>query len=204
MQSRTGLVSRKEHVRDARLFVIATEGTHTEKQYLEGLFGSSRLKVITLDAGGTTLSAPNHVLARLVDFKRQYDLGPDDEQWLMLDVDRWPPNLISNVCHEAQRKGFSLAVSNRCFELWLWLHFADPDPADTNCQQLKKHLRSTLGSYNESNLDLFPYTPERIADAIGRAKSLPHNPAQPWPDFPGTHVYQLVERLLPHLHTASS
>ena len=200
--SRTGFLPRTDHVRDATLCVVATEGTHTEKQYLEGLFGSLHLKLEVLSTGETGRSAPNHVLARLVDFNRKYDLGPDDERWLMVDVDHNQPQVLSSLCQEAKQRGFGLAVSNPCFEMWLWLHFADPDPADTTCQQLESHLRSTLGSYNKSNLDVSHYTPERIADAIGRAKSLPHNPAQPWPDFPGTHVYQLVEHLLPHLRFA--
>ena len=49
--SRTRLLPRKEYVRDAKLCVIASEGTNTENQYLEGLFGSAKLKVEVLGTG---------------------------------------------------------------------------------------------------------------------------------------------------------
>jgi len=196
---RSGLLPRTEHVRDARLFVIATEGRYTEKQYLEGLFGSPRLKVKALDAGEAGLSSPEQTLDRLSLFNEQYALTQDDERWLMIDVDRWPLNNLREACHDAKQRGFQIAVSNPCFELWLRLHFVDADPADTNCRKLKKRLKVELGSYNWSNLDLSHYTLERIQAAIQRARALSQNSAQPWPDSPGTHVYQIVERLLPHL-----
>ncbi len=197
--SRTGLLPRPEHTRDARLCIVATEGTHTEKQYLEGLFGSPKLKVQVLGAGSESLSAPEHVLARLSLFNDEYDLDNEDERWLMLDVDRWPVHTLHEVCQEAQQRGFRLAISNPCFELWLWLHLADADHADTNGKQFKNHLRRALGSYNPSRLDLSYYTPERIGAAIERAKALSQDNDQRWPDCPGTHVYKLVESLLPHL-----
>ena len=61
---RTKLINRAVNVRDARLYVVATEGEETEAQYLE-LFGSSRVRVVTLATRGDGCSAPRHVLDRL-------------------------------------------------------------------------------------------------------------------------------------------
>ena len=158
---RKGLLPRKEYVRDAKLFVLATEGTDTEKQYFEGLFGSSKVKIEVLDTGTTGLSSPGHVLKRLSDFEDKYELDANDEPWLVIDVDHHRPDSLSQVCQEATQKGFQLAVSNPCFELWLRLHFAEAELADTRCKHLKDRLKHELGSYNWTNLDLSHYT--RIA-----------------------------------------
>lgn len=66
--NRTKLLDRQHDRRDARLFVIATEGAATEKQYFE-MFGSSRIKVKVLETGSDNQSAPQYVLDRLNSFK---------------------------------------------------------------------------------------------------------------------------------------
>lgn len=196
---RKGLLPRKEYVRDAKLCVIATEGTDTEKQYFEGRFGSAKLKIEVLDTGTTGLSAPQQVLERLTTFEQKYDLGDEDERWLMIDVDYHRAEFLSAVCQEAMQKNFQLAVSNPCFELWLWLHVADANLDHTKCKDLKQHLKDELGGYNWANLDLSHYTQERIEQAVQRARALHIMQDERWPPFPGTHVYKVVERLMPYL-----
>ena len=197
--NRKGLLPRKEYVRDAKLCVIATEGTDTEKQYFEGRFGNSKLKIEVLDTGTTGLSAPQHVLERLTAFEQKYDLGDEDERWLMIDVDHHRPEVLSIVCQTATQRRFQLAVSNPCFELWLRLHYADADVNDVKCKDLKERLKQELGGYNWTNLDLSYYTPESIQQAIQRAKRLHLHQDERWPEFPGTHVYKVAERLMPYL-----
>ena len=198
---RKGLLPRKEFVRDARLIIIATEGSSTEKQYFEGRFGSSRLKVEVLATAPDGLSAPGHVLARLTNFEDRYELGDGDERWLMVDVDRMRPEFMSQVCQEATQKTFGLAISNPCFELWLLLHFRDPETQDTNCNLVEQRLRRVLGHYNKSRIDHAVFTIEAIRAALVRAKRLNINDEERWPSFPGTHVYRIVERILDHFRT---
>ncbi|MBF0263501.1 MAG: RloB domain-containing protein [Magnetococcales bacterium] len=81
--------------RDARLIVIATEGHKTEIRYFK-LFGSKRLQVLVLPSKDDK-SAPQHVLARLREFRETYQLDGEDELWLMIDVDRWPVKALSEV-----------------------------------------------------------------------------------------------------------
>lgn len=109
--------------RDARLFVIATEGEETEKQYFS-MFGNKRcqVKVIPSEDGR---SAPHHILKQLKEYKREYQIGSGDELWLMVDVDRWRPGRLAEVAAEAGRSSFELAVSNPCFEVWLYLHHVE-------------------------------------------------------------------------------
>ncbi len=72
--------------RDARLFIIATEGRKTEKQYFS--FGNKRCQVRVIP-NEDNKSAPAHILQQLKNFKREFQLKADYELWLMVDVDRW-------------------------------------------------------------------------------------------------------------------
>ena len=190
--SRKKLIDRDTNVRDAKLCVIATEGEKTEKQYF-ALFQNPRIKVEVLSTAGG-LSAPNHVLERLDQFKARYNLGPEDSLWLMFDVDRNRAEKLSDICQEATQKGFQLAISNPCFEFWLFLHhFNAEDFAD--CKAIEAELKARLGSYNKTNLRTELYRP-LIMDALRRAKSLHTNPAERWPEPFGTHVYKVIETLL--------
>lgn len=107
-------------VRDSRLVIIAAEGRLTEAQYFS-MFRSTRvqLKVLPTPAGD---SAPEAVLARLADFRAEYELTADDALWLMVDVDRWGEKTLARVCREARSRGFELAISRTIG------HATDPDP----------------------------------------------------------------------------
>ena len=191
---RTRLLDRRTNVRDARLYIIATEGEKTEKAYFDALFQNPRVKVRVLSTGPDGYSGPRHVLDRLSAFRDEYDLGPEDELWLMIDVDRQRPEHLSPICQEATQKGVFLAISNPCFELWLYLHHADAEVTDADCKAVESRLRTLLGSYNKANLDPARFAPH-VADALRRAKALHTTGDERWPAFPGTHVYKLVQRL---------
>ncbi|WP_016949316.1 RloB family protein [Anabaena sp. PCC 7108] len=192
--SRTKLIDRAYNTRDAKLFIIATEGAETEQQYF-GMFYDSRIKIEVLSTGEDNRSAPQYVLDRLEEFVRKYDLNEDDSLWLMFDVDRWPVKKLSEICREARKKKYHLAISNPCFESWLYLHFDNLSPDDKPCRIIEDKLREKLGSYNKSNLDLSLYK-ENIEEAVERARYLDTNHNHNWPHTPGTRVYKLVEILL--------
>jgi hypothetical protein len=202
--SRTGLLPRKTNVRDSRLIVIATEGEKTEKQYFENLFDSPVIQVKILETPSDGKSDPGYVLQRLVTFQQDCDINGNDELWLMSDVDRWGPEKLKTVCRLANEAGISVAISNPCFELWLLLHFTEANLEDRNGKALKERLKEKLSGYNSAKLDLSLYTSENVALAVQRAKALDQNPVALWPEFPGTHVYKLAERLLPHFRLIQS
>ncbi|HZT42696.1 MAG TPA: RloB family protein [Chthonomonadaceae bacterium] len=191
---RTKLLQRQDSVRDARLYIIATEGEKTEGQYFT-IFQSPRVKVRVIPTGPDGKSSPAHVFDRLSLFHDEYNLGPEDKLWLMIDVDRWSLENLATVCKQANQMNIGLAVSNPCFELWLWLHHGDCEVSDTDCRAIESRLRSQLGSYSKKNLDIDAYKPY-IRQAIQRAKNLDSAPNELWPSFPGTHVYKVVKSLL--------
>ena len=190
--NRTKLLDREHDRRSAKLFVIATEGKDTEKQYFE-MFGNRKVKVEILATGDDNKSAPEYVLERLDKFKDLYGFSEDDELWLVLDVDRWRKQLIT-VCRQAKQKGYQLAISNPCFEIWLCLHFGDLLPKDRTCKDFEIRLRNILGSYNKSNLDVCVYKPN-VKNAIERSRSLDLNLNGYWTSQLGTRVYKLVESI---------
>jgi RloB-like protein len=192
--NRTKLLDRQHDRRDARLFVIATEGRKTEKQYF-AMFNSSRVKVEILATGDDNKSAPQYVLERLNGFREQYSLDENDLLWFVADVDRWSIKNLIDVCREATQKDYGLAISNPCFEVWLCLHLMDLAPDDRTCKDFEKRLRATLGKYTKNNLDL-PVYQEKVAAAINRAKNLHPDPQAYWPTTIGSHVYRLVEILV--------
>ena len=191
--SRTQLLPRATNVRDAWLCIIATEGQKTEKRYFSQ-FGTSRVRVEVLSTGEDGHSSPATVLKRLDDYRDEYEIGSQDKLWLMVDVDRWPPHVLKEVCREANQCGIGLAVSNSCFELWLWLHHADVEKDDLNCKVLEKMLRERLGSYSKHNLNVSDYAPY-VQDAVTRAQALEVDTTALWPNRPGTHVYKVVATL---------
>ncbi len=194
------LTREEKTYRDDRLFVIATEDTHAPDQYFR-VFRNPRIKVRVLPTE-TGLSAPAHVFQRLEDFHEEYDLQDDDEFWLMLDTDHWvEPNHIANfneVCTQAIQKGFHLAHSNPCFEIWLLLHVADLNASEQfdRCQDVVRRLKDILGSYSKRSIDGERFSLETVDLAVARAEKLDDPPDDRWPQKTGSHVYRVVKELL--------
>jgi len=184
--------TRPEPHRDARLFVIATEGEKTEKQYFS-LFRNRRCQVKII-ASSEGRSAPKYVLEQLKKFKKEYQLKGDDELWLMIDVDRWPEGELAAVPSQSMQNNFFLAVSNPCFEIWLYLHHASTRKKSISSVEMKQMLRDKLGSYNPSNLDLSQFV-GKVEKAISRAKKLDIDAAERWPSSTGTHIYKVVKKV---------
>jgi hypothetical protein len=194
---RTKLLSRQHDIRNAMLFVIATEGKETEKQYFEN-FGNSKVKIEILPTGDDNKSAPQYVLDRLNQFQDKYDINEDDELWLVFDVDRWKDKNLSSICKEATQKRYYLAISKPCFEVWLCLHFDNLHSKDRTCEDFQNRLKLILAGYRKNNVNFSNYQPY-VQDAIQRGKELDKNTGEYWPSKIGTHVYKLVENIVQKL-----
>lgn len=205
---------RSSSVRDARLIIIATEGTYTEGQYFRGLtsdekYRNSRVHVEVLERE-TTLSSPENVMSHLDNFKRTYRLNKYDELWMVIDVDKWGDEKLSDIATQCSQKNYSLAVSNPCFEIWLLLHLTGLDIySDAEIQVLFKNKRTKnktrtpledelikfVGEYNKSNLNMTHYIPH-VEMAIERAEALDTEPNHRWVMSLGTRVYQLAKLII--------
>lgn len=184
------------HLRDTRLVVIATEGARTEKQYFTIFQGrNSRVQVHVLPTAAGA-SSPAHVLDRLREYRRQYDLGRGDVLCLVIDTDRWPDKQLGKVAAAAFKCNFVLAVTRPCFELWLFLHHADPVAGmdAMNSNQIEAELRALLGGYDKSNLQPAKFEPH-VQRAAERAIVLDVRPEDRWPNRLGTRVYRVVQAI---------
>lgn len=200
--------TRRSGFRDAKLFVIATEGQKTEPKYFKDFasreyYYNPHVHVEILERL-TPSSSPVHVLEELNKFKSKYNLISKDELWMIIDLDRWHQRNLSDVATQCSQKGYHLAVSNPCFEVWLLLHLKDL--SDYSIEEinrftqnfnrdLEREIRNILGSYNKSNPDTLKFLP-LIHDAIKRAKNLDQNPHDRWPNSIGTRVYLLAQKII--------
>lgn len=202
---RTGLVSRSVQHRDARLYIVATEDTYAPAQYFYALqerwlIDRSRVRVIVL-ATDDGRGSPTHLLERLDKYRDRIDRKlAEDEFWAVFDVDHHRSKELSDITTKASQKGYRLAGSNPCFELWLLLHETD----DTSCivtytddptaaALCEKTLRRVIGSYNKKRLDGARLNRASIHNAVERAEKL--DSGDPWPARVETHVHRLVKRL---------
>lgn len=202
MIRRTRLLDRSVHQRDARFFVVATEGAETEPRYLHALqerdlVPRSRVRIHVLPTNEGR-SAPDHLAARIDAFLHEYTLLPDDEVWLVLDTDLGTGNRIAQLAALStlcKQKRWRLAVSHPCFELWLLLHVSDDLSAINNrCDSVGAALRARLGAYSKSTTPDACLNVAALDVATVRAAAL--DPADsPWPTSAGTHVYKLLAAL---------
>lgn len=193
-------LSRKDgQFRDTRLFVIASEGKETERAYFEALeAGQKRIRFQVLAADERNLSAPKHVVARVVVYLEENDINSDDEVWLVLDTDRWSTSQLREVEQICKENGWNLAISNPCFEIWLYLHYADlPKEAPTNSKDWKKLVRQVApGPFKSAELI------GQINQAIVRAEALDTDPNNAVTGALQTNLYRLGKAIQPFLQDA--
>ncbi|MCM8611552.1 RloB family protein [Accumulibacter sp.] len=194
------MISRRSAFRRTkRLFVIAAEGDATEPLYFAafqpGRHGTFRLKVLDNPRHKTS---PLEVGERLTENERRYQPGPDTEYWVVVDRDTWSEDelVAAWALIGRQRSRYHLALSNPCFELWLWLPLL-PNRPFADCQDCCRSLaREWPGFRTKSHFDVAALvTNGNIADACKRARELDTDPRTPWPRDQTTRIHHLVESL---------
>jgi len=123
-----------------------------------------------------------------------------DEVWAVFDKDDFPDERFNQAIADGRNNGIHCAYSNRCFELWLLLHFHVISSGLTP-RQYRKGLTEKLGkNYNKSDSDIYSLVSKKGSEkeAIHRAKSLynQYDHSSPARENPSTTVYQLVAELL--------
>ncbi len=192
-----GLRARPSTHRDARLFIIATEGEKSEPAYFEaldrlGIVDADRFLLVILRSTEGN-SAPTHVVDRLSQEASKHQLMPLDEKWVVVDTDRWQTNLVE-ASQLATQRGIQLAVSNPCWEVWLLQHLdAPPVPLPTACNECERSLRVLLGGYSKQDAPAGLITSESVARATGRCRRI--SAVDRWPQSPGSHVGELLAAL---------
>lgn len=179
-----------------RFVVVSFEGAETEPKYFE-LFRTPREKTVQYKpvSNPNHKSKPKEVLQRLERSFRDYKRGRD-EGWLVIDRDDNSEAELNSICREAREQGFHVALSNPCFELWLYLHLRD-NTAFADRHDCQRRLSTVLAKYSPDSKGDYDAEPlkEHIARAIARAAVLDIHPHTPWPTNQCTRVYKLVQSL---------
>ncbi|MFZ4765695.1 MAG: RloB family protein [Roseimicrobium sp.] len=175
--------------------MIATEGAETEPIYFQELHpgrdGNFRLKIL---GNPNHKSRPAEVVNRLLAYERQERHGPDTDYWAIIDRDAWRHDELCEAwALMSGRSSYHLAMSNPCFELWLWLHLRPNRPfADRHdCQ---RSLMSEWPEFRKGDYDAGSLV-SQVEIACSRAREIDEAPDTAWPVGQATRVYQLVEKL---------
>ena len=186
--------ARKEH-RDASLIFIACEGEQTERQYFSfNCLKNSRVKLIIIPSDGK--SAPSYVLDNLKARTKSYSLNVSDQMWIVSDIDKWnyETQLKPLFGKKIKTIPVQLALSNPCFEVFLYLHFFDmPAEPFIDAHHVERVLRKKLGSYSKTKLDEKIYEP-LIWHAITESQKTTYSTFR-LPNNPGTDVGKLIESI---------
>lgn len=230
-----------------KLIFLSCEGCVTEEQYfrlLNELYGEVRTKIRFISVMEDVLrkparyrtqeeqrmissNRPLQLAYRLQKFKRdnaeqyQFSEYPDDEFWVVTDVDcNWSTDIINqaenksyldewrDAVHICEENDFRYAVSNPFFEMWLLLHHDDSTDDDRafavteeHPYQRTPHFKERLRELQvplrkEKHLKKEHYTRQKVEDAVRRAKELHQDPEDMEPHYFATTVYLLVEEIL--------
>lgn len=202
---------KKKHKQPEKVFVLAYEGNLTEPQYYEALRERLRFKNFVVQvqslkrAANDTKSAPKYVFQQLKEAKSKLNFRATDEFWMIIDKDEWKLDEWMKKC--AAEKNFYLAISNPCFEFWLWLHcFKLADYSAIQQEELfrnkkisrkRRFVDNYLSEHLPQGYKKNDILPERFLDhieqAIAQAKTLDKGAIL---EHLGSDNYKLVEKLL--------
>ncbi len=192
-------LNRDSGFRDDRLCIIACDDCYAPKQYFE-FFAIPRIQIHVVSTQDGT-SVAEHVLDRLLDFKKSVD--SDDELWMLLDTDHCIRDThlggFTEALRRASKAGVNVALSRPSFELWLLLHYRDESAVLDlpNATKVEEALRDILGGYNKTKLKREHYPGTLLATAIERAERL--DLSVPGGDIPSsntTRVYRLWKSIV--------
>lgn len=235
-----------------KIIFLSLEGSATEEEYFKrvseiysGIQNKIRFISVAEDAVRTkpkkrtqeqqsmlSKVRPKQLVERIEQFKEeketqyQFSLYPEDEFWIVTDVDNnWSDDYINPKEEKRYReewqeakemcesKGYGYAISNPFFEVWLLLHHDDPRDEDkvfavteAHPYQKTSHFRDRLcelGAALKGKKHIQPlhYDESKIEKAIERAKVL-HIDKDPYPLYFATTVYLLLEKII-HIWSAS-
>jgi hypothetical protein len=175
--------------------IVAYDGERTEDEYFRGwklIIPGSRLSLVPIfvKSGGNPLHAVRQ--AR----KEQKNVGDYAEFWCVSDCDDAPEADIAKAREEALRWNIRLCLSNRCFEVWILLHFERLTRPVNSARDAIAMVGEYEPAFSEKNKSvsfskLLPLTPTALEHAVWLAGQGFHNPY--------TNVHGLVKKLRENL-----
>lgn len=200
-------LARKRNVRElSKRYLIVCEDDKSAPTYFETLKSHFRLDATKVQVEGSKGSTqPLLVAKRAIAIKnaaksRRSGTTPFDEVWCLIDGDYG--HAIHNARSSANAHGILLAISNKCFEYWVLLHFRKATTPTADCDGLVEMVRSKgcIPDYSKGGCD-YSIAMENVGDACDRAKEIREDGLArgiqlPENQNPCSEVYMLVNKLL--------
>lgn len=153
-----------------RRVLVFTEGTNTEPQYINAL---KRTDLVKRNSHVSIAVSPEHGSPmNLVQAALRTQKGNEyDDIWCLFDVEAPVPHGdLVRALELAKRKNLNVALSNPCFELWLYLHDFDHNAYITTDNM--KSIAQQLPELDGENLVNSEKLTLRRNRAIQRAEAL--------------------------------
>lgn len=198
-------LQRKRGIRELeKRFLIVCEDGKSAPNYFEALKKHFNLSAASIQvAGSEGRTQPIQVVDRAVELKEsaaRTDSGtePFGQVWCVIDGDYG--NLIANARAKAKANDIELAISTKCFEYWLLLHFEKYDASTNDCDGLVRRLKKKHSPEYEKGKCDFRKVVGQVRDACERAEKLRkpgiHRNELPEEQNPCSEVYKLVNAIL--------
>lgn len=155
------------------LFVVVTEGTVTEPEYLRVFaehFGNASVTMRFIRGAGD----PRSIVERAIqerDMLRSDNGIAEDSVWAVFDRDEHAR--FAEAIDLAKGNSIPLAISNPCFELWGIFHYRDFDaPIDRHdCQRMLEGLCAVYDRASHKSFASTDLIRGAYGDAVSRARN---------------------------------
>jgi hypothetical protein len=99
-------------------------------------------------------------------------IGRYDQSWVVFDHDARPAALQYIQQAKGREHGHNVVFSNRCFEVWLLLHFIPEPAACADAQGYKGKVPNYIPGYDEKMPEINEILKNKEEDAILNAEQL--------------------------------
>lgn len=200
---------RLEPSRDSRKIYIYCEGNRREYDYFRFFRGlSSNVNIITIPSKDGKTDPKKLMEAASIDFfgsdernaAYALDVKQKDMVWFAIDTDEWGSKIVElrDFCKLKNMKVdsdvWNVAQSNPCFEIWLYYHFFDKEPAKESLEKYAS-LKNFVDAMIPGGFDSRKH-PALLALAISNASANYHE-QDGMPDLFSTEVFKLGREILP-------
>lgn len=183
------------------IILVVTEGRVTEPGYIKTFAGyhrNPRVEILLHGGIGVPKTIVEYAKKLKTEKEKEAKAKKDDnikfdEVWCVFDIDQHPN--IPDAIQIAHSHDLHLAISNPCFEIWLWLHFA-PQPGLQNRHKLQSMLKKHIPNYGK-DVD-FANIADGYKPAALRAEKLEKEAKEDGEDGrnPTTGVWRLTKSIL--------
>jgi hypothetical protein len=198
-------LQRRRGVRNsAKRFLVVCEDSKSAPNYFKALKKWFSLSASSIEvAHSESRTQPIQVVERAIEIAnaaRSCKNGgmPFDEVWCVIDGDYG--NKIVSARQKAKAKEIRLAISTKCFEYWVLLHFEENDKAACDCGGHIKRLKKHVPDYEKGKCDFLSIV-AHVRNACQRAEKLRQPGIQrgdlPENQNPCSEVYLLIKALGP-------